>query len=92
MIVSFKHKGLRLYFEKGDASKLQPQHINKIRLILSRLNASKLVSDMNVPGYNLHQLTGELKEFHSVKVDKNFRIMFRMVGEDVQDVDYLDYH
>jgi len=92
MIVSFQHKGLKLFYEKGNASKLQPQHVGKIRLILTRLDAAKVVEDMNVPGYGLHQLTGELKAFWSVKVDKNFRIIFRFVGEDAHDVDYLDYH
>ena len=92
MIVSFQHKGLKLFYEKGNASKLQPQHVSKIRLILTRLDAAKVVEDMNVPGYGLHQLTGELKAFWSVKVDKNFGIIFRVVGEDAHDVDYLDYH
>lgn len=92
MIVSFQHKGLKLFYEKGNASKLQPQHVGKIRLILTRLDAAKVVEDMNVPGYGLHQLIGELKAFWSVKVDKNFRIIFRFVGEDAHDVDYLDYH
>ena len=92
MIVGFRHKGLRLFYEKGDESKLQPQQISKIRLILTRLDAATTVSDMNVPGYRLHQLTGELRAFWSVKVDKNYRIVFRFVGEDIHDVDYLDYH
>lgn len=92
MIVSIRHKGLRLYFEKGDASKLQPQHISKIRLILTRLEAAKVINDMNVPGYGLHQLSGELKNYWAIKVDKNFRIVFQLIGEDVQDVDYIDYH
>jgi proteic killer suppression protein len=92
MIVSFQHKGLKLFYEKGNSSKLQPQHVGKIRLILTRLDAARVVEDMNVPGYGLHQLTGELKAFWSVKVDKNFRIIFRFVGEDAHDVDYLDYH
>ena len=47
---------------------------------------------MNEPGYNLHKLSGDLKEFWSVKVDKNYRIIFRFIGEDAADVDYLDYH
>ena len=92
MIVSIRHKGLRLYFEKGDTSKLQPQHLSKIRLILTRLDAAKVVTDMNVPGYGLHQLSGEYKGFWAVKVDKNFRIIFEFIGEDVHEVDYLDYH
>lgn len=92
MILSIWHKGLKLYFEKGDASKLQPQHVNKIRLILTRLEAAKTLGDLNVPGYGLHQLSGELKSYWAIKVDKNFRIIFQFVGEDVQEVDYLDYH
>ena len=92
MILSIRHKGLKLYFEKGDASKLQPQHVNKIRLILTRLEAAKTLGDLNVPGYGLHQLTGRLKSYWVIKVDKNFRIVFQFVGEDVQEVDYLDYH
>lgn len=92
MILSIRHKGLRLYFEKGDASKLQPQHISKIRLILTRLQSAKAISDMNIPGYGLHQLSGELKGFWAVKIDKNYRIIFQLIAEDVHEVDYLDYH
>ena len=92
MIVSIRHKGLRLYFEKGDPSKLQPAHISKIRLILTRLHAAKDIGDMNVPGYGLHQLSGELKSFWAVKVDKNYRIIFQFIAEDAHELDYLDYH
>ncbi|GAC1310749.1 MAG: type II toxin-antitoxin system RelE/ParE family toxin [Mucilaginibacter sp.] len=92
MIVSIRHKGLRLYFEKGDASKIQPQHVNKIRLILTRLHAAKVIGDMNIPGYALHQLAGEMNGFWAVKVDKNYRIIFQFIAEDVYEVDYLDYH
>lgn len=40
MIISFQHKGLRLFYEKGDLSKLQPQHVRKIQNILTRLDAA----------------------------------------------------
>lgn len=92
MIVSFRNKGLKLYYEKGDSSKLQPSHVPKIRTILTRLDASTAPEQMRVPGYDLHQLKGDLKDFWSVKVDKNYRIVFRFDGENVVDVDYLDYH
>lgn len=92
MITSIRNKGLRLFYEKGDASKLQPQHVAKIRLILTRLEAATSPEIMQVPGYDLHRLTGEWKGYWSVKVDKNFRILFRFEGENVHDVDYLDYH
>ena len=92
MIVSFRHKGLKLYYEKGDGSKLNPQHLNKIRLMLTRLDAATSPEMMQVPGYNLHPLTGDLKGFWSVKVSGNYRLVFRFVSEHVHDVDYIDYH
>jgi len=92
MIVSFQHKGLKQFFDTDNASKLQPEHIRKIRLILTRLDSAASPAEMNEPGYNLHKPSGTLKEFWSVKVDKNYRIIFRFIGEDAADVDYIDYH
>ncbi|SJZ72391.1 type II toxin-antitoxin system RelE/ParE family toxin [Sediminibacterium ginsengisoli] len=92
MIVSFRHKGLRLYYEKGDASKLPARHVPKIRLILTRLDAASKPEELNVPGYNLHLLTGNLNGFWSVKVNGNYRILFRIESDNAHDVDYLDYH
>lgn len=92
VIVSFRHRGLKLFYEKGDVSKLQPQHVSKIRLILTRLDAARTPGELNVPGYDLHQLKGNMKAFWSVKVDKNYRIIFRLENENIFDVDYIDYH
>ena len=92
MINSFRHKGLKLYYEKGDFSKLQAHHVSKIRLILTRLDAAGTPSEMQVPGYDLHQLSGAFKDFWSVKVNGNYRIIFRFDSKNVYDVDYLDYH
>lgn len=94
MIVSFKHKGLERFFVKGDSSKLNPAHLPKIRKILAQLHAAQNVQDVNVPGWDLHPLKGNLKNHWSVKVNGNYRIIFIFIGERVEvlDVDYLDYH
>lgn len=92
MILSFRHKGLKLYYEKGDSSRLPAKSVAKIRLILTRLDAVKDASEMEVPGYNLQKLTGNLADFWSVKVNGNYRIIFRIEDNNVLDVDYLDYH
>ncbi len=63
MIGSFAHKGLKLYYEKGDSSKVQPLHVSKIRLILTCLDAAANPEETQVPGCNLHRLTGSLKDF-----------------------------
>jgi toxin HigB-1 len=47
---------------------------------------------MNLPGLKLHKLTGELKDFCSVTVQKNWRVIFRFKESDVFDVNYIDYH
>lgn len=92
MIIGFKHKGLKLYYEKGNSSKLPAQQIAKIRLILTRLDAANAPEQMNVPGYRFHALSGALNGFYSVRVTGNYRIIFRYEGENATDVDYIDYH
>jgi proteic killer suppression protein len=92
MILSFRHKGLKLYYEKGDESRLPAIHISKIRLILTRLDAATGPRMMDVPGYGLHPLKGDMAGFWSVKVSGNYRIVFRFENENPYDVDYLDYH
>ena len=92
MIVSYRHKGLELYALKGDRSKLQQHHVQKIRTMLTRLDAVKSPQEMNQPGYYFHPLSGDYKGFYSVRVSGNWRIIFRFEGENAFDVDYLDYH
>lgn len=93
MIKSFAHKGLKLFFEKGDSKKLNPSHIERIRRILARLHAAKESKDMNYPGSNLHLLKAPpYRGFYSVNVSGNYRIVFRFEKGEAYDVDYLDTH
>ena len=92
MIESIQHKGLRLLWEKDDTSKLPAGQIVKIRMILTLLDSAVTVDDMNFPGSGLHPLKGELAGFWSVKVNANYRLIFRFENENVFDVDYIDYH
>jgi len=63
MIVSFKHKGIRLFFEKGISSKIRQEHTRRLQLILTQLNAASDIKDMNFPSSNLHRLTGDKKNY-----------------------------
>jgi proteic killer suppression protein len=92
MIKLFRHKGLREYYETGNKSGINPEHASKLVRILDRLDASVRPSDMNLPGYHLHQLSGQEKETWSVRVSGNWRVTFKFEGEDSTAVDYLDYH
>ena len=47
---------------------------------------------MDLPGFRLHPLKGELRGFWAVTVRANWRVIFRFAGPNAADVDYLDYH
>lgn len=92
MIESIRHKGLRDFFTSGSMAGVQAKHAARLRLILARLHASREPKDMDLPGLRLHKMSGNLNGFFSVEVSGNWRVIFRFEGQDVFDVDYLDYH
>jgi len=92
MIKSFKHNGLKKFFSRGDRRRVSPQHIDKLERILDRLDASLMAQDMNLPGFRLHPMKGNLEGHWSVVISGNWRVTFRFEGPDVYDVDYIDYH
>jgi toxin HigB-1 len=92
MIKSFAHKGLDAFFHTGSRKGIQPVHASKLRIQLAVLNQAQIVSDVDVPGWRLHALKGDLNGFYAITVNANWRIIFRFIGTDVELVDYLDYH
>lgn len=92
MIKTFRHKGIEGYFSKGSKAGIHTSHARRLRLQLTRLDVARNPEDMNAPGWRLHPLKGELQGSWAVWVDGNFRLIFRFEGEDVFDVNYLDYH
>ena len=47
---------------------------------------------MNLPGFKLHKMRGQLEGHHAVSVSGNWRVTFRFENGEAVDVDYLDYH
>lgn len=92
MIISIRHKGLKLLWTSNNAAKLPAVQIKKIRLVLTLLNGAVKVEDMDFPGSGLHPLKGDLLGFWAVKVSGNYRIIFRFENENAYDLDYIDYH
>lgn len=77
---------------QGSRTGIQPSHADRLRLQLGRLDAAKVPEDMDLPGWHLHPLKGQYRGFWSIRVNRNWRLIFAFSGEDVVDVDYLDYH
>ena len=92
MIKSWKHKGLRIFFETGSKAGIQPKHAHILSLLLLQLASATKPEDMNTPGNYFHSLQGNLKGYFSVKVNGNWRIIFQFVGKNAVLVDYVDYH
>lgn len=92
MIKSFKHRGLKRFYEHDDRSGLRREFVNTIQEILTVLDDAAAPQDLDLPGYRLHPLKGDLKGFWSVTVRANWRIIFRFEGADAFDVELIDDH
>jgi proteic killer suppression protein len=92
MIRSIRHKGLKRLHEDDDPRGVITEHAEKLRDILVRLDAASTAADMDLPGFRLHPLKGELKGFWAVTVRANWRVIFRFADRNALDVDYVDYH
>lgn len=92
MIRSFRHKGLRKFFESGSAAGIQPHHAKRLRMLLAALDTALTIEDMDVPGFRLHALKGSERGRWSVWVNGNWRLTFEFKDGHAYVLDYEDYH
>ena len=92
MIRKLRHRGLKRLYERGDPRGVRADQAERIALALADLDDAGKPSDLDLPGYRLHRLRGELKGFWSISISDNWRIVFRFEDGDVYDVDLIDYH
>ena len=92
MIKSFRHKGLKKFFETGNKAGIQPHHATRLRMQLAALETAQSIEDMDVPGFRLHSLKGGEKGRWSVWVNGNWRMTFEFIDGHAYVLDYEDYH
>ena len=92
MIKSFRHKGLKKFYETGKASGVQPKHTKRLRMQLVALDTATSAEDMDIPGFKLHELKGSDKGRWSIWVNGNWRITFEFRDGHAYVLDYEDYH
>lgn len=92
MIKSFKHKGLKEFYETGSSRGIQANHAGKLRMQLAALDTAQTIEDLDIPGYRLHVLKGDRKGIWSITVNANWRITFEFADGNVYIVNYEDYH
>lgn len=92
MIKSFKHKGLKNFFETGSKAGIQAKHERKLRMQLAAIDTATVIEDINLPSYKLHPLKGERGGIWSVTVNGNWRVTFEFVDGNAYILNYEDYH
>lgn len=92
MIKSFRHKGLRAFFESGSKQGIQAKHASRLNLQLAIIDSATVVEDIRVPGFELHELAGDRKGTWSIRVNGNWRVTFAFVDGNAYVLDYEDYH
>lgn len=78
----------------GIRSKKLPSEIHNVaRRKLRMINNAQDVNDLRIPPANrLEKLRGDLKEYHSIRINNQWRIIFQWKNNDAYDVKIVDYH
>lgn len=92
MITGIKHKGLKRLYDRGERQGIGANMLARVEDILSILDAAETIEELDIPGYRLHLLTGNLRGFWSIRVTGNWRIVFRFENGEASDIDLIDYH
>ncbi|KPH93765.1 type II toxin-antitoxin system RelE/ParE family toxin [Pseudoalteromonas sp. SR44-5] len=92
MIKSFKHKGLKKYFQTGSVAGIQAKHQRKLRMQLAAIDTAQEIDDINLPGFKLHPLKGDRDGIWSITVNGNWRITFEFIDGNAYILNYEDYH
>ena len=92
MIKSFKHKGRKKYFELGSTAGIQNSHAKKLKMQLAAIDTAQTIEDIDLSGYQLHQLKGGREGIWSIAVDGNWRVTFEFKDGNAFILNYEDYH
>ncbi len=92
VIRSFRHRGLKRFYERGDRSLIRPDLHDRVEAMPAQLDVAGSPEAMRLPHYRLHALKGGRKGCWSVTVKANWRLVFRFENADVHDVELIDYH
>ena len=93
MIISFGSKETEKVWDGIRVKKLPNEIQNVGRRKMRMLNNSQDIADLRIPPSNrLEKLTGNLKEFYSIRINKQWRIIFIWNNGNASEVEIVDYH
>jgi toxin HigB-1 len=91
MIASFRHKGLKELFEDGKTAKINKTFHERALRRLDALDAARRPEDVNLPGFNYHQLSGYSPTRYTIHVNGPWSIDFEFDGENATNVDFTNH-
>ena len=92
MIKTFRQKGIERFFRQGDTRGINPRQGPRLRRMLDLIDQATALKQLDIRGLYLHPLKGERRGDWAMTVSGNWRITFRLVGEDATDLNLEDYH
>ena len=92
MIKTFKHKGLKKFFETGSKAEIQAKHERRLRMQLAAIDTASIIEDIDLPGFKLHPLKGNRDGVWSITVNGNWRVTFEFKDGNAYILNYEDYH
>ncbi|MCT4697537.1 MULTISPECIES: type II toxin-antitoxin system RelE/ParE family toxin [Flavobacteriaceae] len=93
MIISFGTKETEKIWNGIRVKKLPNEIQNVGRRKMRMLNNSQDIADLRIPPSNrLEKLTGNLKEYYSIRINKQWRIIFIWNNGNASEVEIVDYH
>ncbi|MEM7654148.1 MAG: type II toxin-antitoxin system RelE/ParE family toxin [Pseudomonadota bacterium] len=92
-INTIAHKGLQRFICKNDPSGIRSDQVTRIRRILSVLISAEDIEEVEgPPGWRVHKLSGDRDGLWSVRVSGNCRITFRVIDNQISDLNLEGYH
>ena len=92
MIRRFGHRGLRRLYEKDDRRGVSLELVEKTARVLARLDVATRPEQLDLPGFRLHRLEGDLAGYWSVAIRGDWRVIFRFDQGNITDVDLVEYN
>lgn len=85
---------MKILWEEGNTNKLPAAQLRKISRMLQMLHDAETVPDdfKIANSYNIHGLKGALKDYWSLTITGNYRLIFRFSDGHAYDLEYIDYH
>ena len=93
MDVTISPKGYEKFITTGSTEGIDANHAKKLRQIYATISSAENLHDISsVKSLGFHQLKGDRKEEYAVSINGAWRVVFKVNGKSIYDVEIENYH